>query len=116
MDDLISRQAAIDEIEERKFANRTVIPVVSELNRLEGYVLRLPSAQPEPSMEQCACCVLCKPERKKGKWIPICGNKACICSECNEEYDHTYEFIENWNFCPNCGADMRGEADEVRAT
>lgn len=47
MDDLISRQAAIDEIEERKFANRTVIPVVSELNRLERYVLRLPSAQLE---------------------------------------------------------------------
>lgn len=52
MDDLISRKAAIDEIEERKFANRTVIPVVSELNRLEGYVMRLPSAQPEPDWNE----------------------------------------------------------------
>ena len=45
--DLISRQAVIDEIEERVFANRTAIPVVSELNRIEGYVMRLPSAHPE---------------------------------------------------------------------
>jgi len=56
-------------------------------------------------------------ERKKGKWerwyekledasgveyIPFCR-----CSECKTQYDpHSSKFI---NFCPNCGADMRGE-------
>ena len=47
--DLIRRQAAIDEIEERKTANGySNVAVISELNRLEGYIMRLPSAQPEP--------------------------------------------------------------------
>lgn len=46
--DIISRQAAIDEIEERKNANGyRNVAVISELNRLEGYIMRLPSAQPE---------------------------------------------------------------------
>lgn len=45
--DCISRQATIDEIEERKNANGyRNVAVISELNRLEGYIMRLPSAQP----------------------------------------------------------------------
>ena len=48
MNDLISRQAAVDEIEERKNANGyRNVAVISELNRLEGYIMRLPSAQPK---------------------------------------------------------------------
>ena len=48
MRDLIERQKAIDEIEERKNANGyRNVAVISELNRLEGYIMRLPSAQPE---------------------------------------------------------------------
>lgn len=47
-------------------------------------------------------------ERKKGKWIgkPIAGYDKVRCSVCNDV------FLENdgrWNFCPNCGADMREE-------
>ena len=52
-----------------------------------------------------------QPERKKGKWISLddlrgkyntCGYK---CSECGEysEYEE--------NYCPSCGADMRGEQE-----
>lgn len=61
-----------------------------------------------------------QPEPKKGKWI--CWHEKiendscteyiphCKCSECGTEYDsHTVKFI---NFCPNCGADMRGDDDE----
>lgn len=46
-----------------------------------------------------------QPERKKGKWLlrpNIYG--VAYCSECDYEL-HT----NNTNFCPNCGADMRGE-------
>lgn len=45
-------------------------------------------------------------ERKKGKWIVrIRDNRAYfICSVCNDEVD-----ICGYGFCPNCGADMRGE-------
>lgn len=61
MNDLISRQAAIDEIEERKNANGyRNVAVISELNRLEGYIMRLPSAQPDlPIKEKCAFCPHC---------------------------------------------------------
>ena len=53
-------------------------------------------------------------ERKKGKWI-WCGDKH-VCSECDEfalcdAYDvlDTGEYQEELtDFCPNCGADMRG--------
>ena len=47
-------------------------------------------------------------ERKKGKWIDdkcsACGYK---CSSCGYR-------VEPWNntpYCPNCGADMRGEQE-----
>lgn len=46
--DCISRQAAIDELEERLRANGyTNVALVSELNRCIGYIMQLPSAQPE---------------------------------------------------------------------
>lgn len=51
-------------------------------------------------------------ERKKGKWemkpdpygffeeIPVCSECGC-----------TTEMRKTYNFCPNCGADMRGEGN-----
>ena len=46
-------------------------------------------------------------ERPHGKWLPNYisqfTNPGRSCSLCNK----TVEFSEN--FCPNCGADMRGE-------
>ena len=59
-----------------------------------------------------------EPERKKGKWSHF-GDKDwlrddgqpvfIICSEC-QNYVLNNASI-NWNFCPNCGADMRGEQE-----
>ena len=48
-------------------------------------------------------------ERKRGKWIDL-GKDRVIrwqCSECEIKDMHIY------NYCPNCGADMRGEDDET---
>lgn len=50
-------------------------------------------------------------ERKKGKWIEHNPHKWGLgivfeCSECGETID-----CEPSNFCPNCGADMRGDID-----
>ena len=54
-----------------------------------------------------------EPQRLRGKWETIegwDGDDVYRCSECGEEYvliDGTPK--ENgYNFCPNCGADMRG--------
>ena len=62
-------------------------------------------------------------ERKKGKWIKMSDSDGIYycCSECGEElyrewtFDREYDIfpkkrsIDKTNFCPNCGADMRGE-------
>lgn len=48
-----------------------------------------------------------EPERKKGKWIKLyAGNYKC--SECGDWWGNdNNEMIEDFKFCPNCGADMR---------
>lgn len=46
-------------------------------------------------------------KRKKGKWIDN-----TYCSECgfvNEVESGFIGPVNSFNFCPNCGADMRGE-------
>ena len=47
-----------------------------------------------------------QPERKKGKWITCDILQEVKCSECRMCFRHKAKF------CPNCGADMRGEQDE----
>lgn len=51
-------------------------------------------------------------ERKKGKWVKGVSENgattALFCSVCHYENKHWYE----WNFCPNCGADMRERKDK----
>ena len=49
-----------------------------------------------------------QPEQKKGYWIgrPIAGYTTVRCSVCTELF---FENKGRWNFCPNCGADMREE-------
>ena len=105
MSDLIRRQAAIDAVKKNTFrltfaeeqnceghvawsANAVYSDVI------EGALLELPSAQPE---------------RKTGKWIEHNPHKFGLgivfeCSECGEEIE-----CEEYNYCPNCGADMREE-------
>lgn len=89
MSDLISRQAAIDALDRaealtRAFGYHNVIDTIREL----------------PSAEQ------------KGEWIgkPIGGFATVRCSQCKEVYR---ENTGRWNFCPNCGADMRGDKDDA---
>ena len=60
-----------------------------------------------------------QPERKKGEWLPDNNNAyemRFVCSCCKEsEVVPTIGFIKYkplWDFCPNCGADMRGGQDE----
>ena len=81
VNDCISRKAAIDAIFGRSH----------EIIKMR--IGNLPSAQPE---------------RKKGKWeiyvISMFDGEGCRCSECG------LEGVPYWDFCPNCGADMRGDA------
>lgn len=47
-----------------------------------------------------------QPERKKGRWKYI----AFMTVECSECHKQLHE-LEYDNFCPSCGADMRGEQE-----
>ena len=51
-------------------------------------------------------------EPKRGEWIIHSNGKMCDCSACNESYDRTFEYVDEWNFCPNCGCRMKGADDE----
>ena len=52
------------------------------------------------------------PEREKGEWIIGVWDKCSVCgTEYSEDiYNISYESDYRPNFCPNCGADMRGKA------
>ena len=101
MNDLISRQAAIDAFDGVKVDEGRCTEYDTGYNDGIDFAVSklsvLPSAQPE---------------RKTGRWIPHededgehYGDK---CSECGEWYVMPYG---KTNFCPNCGANMRGEKD-----
>lgn len=94
--DCISRQQAIDEIckeycyghDDCKF-----YPICDNLRPIQ----HLPSAQP-----------------KRGKWIKTARwGRVYYCNQCRNylDFDGVNAGRGSTNFCPNCGADMRGEHD-----
>ena len=103
MSDLISRQEAIDALDKR-FDN---VPMeqTAEILKLRKDLRELPSIQSK---------------QKRGKWIygeDEYGIDGYHCDKCGffVPWDYTHKFInyiEDYNFCPNCGADMRGEQDD----
>lgn len=47
-------------------------------------------------------------ESKRGEWIKLPSNGIGNTAECSVCHDSVYGY-ESCNFCPNCGADMRGD-------
>lgn len=98
MDDLISRYAAIKAIVLMESKNKSdgfsdEYDIISR-TKATIEISNLPSAQPE---------------RKKGIWIKTGQSfvfpekfRNYSCSECGYDVDKTI-----FNYCPNCGADMR---------
>ena len=87
--DLIERQAAIDGLKE------AFNPSITNFVKAKMVIDDLPSAQPQ---------------RIRGKWTVKEGELAFwdVCSVCRKVIIH---ITPHYNFCPNCGADMRGEQD-----
>lgn len=93
-DDFISRQAAINTVFSMCCRWDT-----DDQNDLKNMLLTafqdLPAAQ----------------ERKKGKWIEPASADVYKCSVC-EEFTTLEVPRLFYHFCPNCGAEMKGEGDE----
>lgn len=93
MDDLISRRAAIDALMER-FKRVPTNAIIAK-----DVISKLPSAQPE---------------RKNARWIPVInGRGGHECSRCHNyapSYKNGDEYLAN--YCPNCGAYMKGKPNE----
>ena len=103
MSDLISRQAAIDALDKR--FDSIPMEQTTEILLLRKDLRNLPSAQPQ---------------RMRGKWTygeDEYGIDGYHCDKCGffVPWDYTHKFIDftkDYHFCPNCGADMRGEQDD----
>ena len=98
MSDLISRQTAIDFIDAGHLCNPNE-PRWSD-NEVVNFLRSRPSAQPRP----------------RGRWVPnyiYHYEDRFVCTACGRSYKvDTRMGKPIWDFCPNCGADMRGEQDE----
>ena len=85
MSDLISRQAAIEVVQNRHMMlSKEKVLLINDLEKL-------PSAQP-----------------KRGKWI-VDKYGITICSECRKPRRDNR--IDHIGWCNGCGADMRGTAE-----
>ena len=98
MSDTISRQAAISicdnaiDLWNGQLGTGALVAV-------RDAIMALPSAQPE---------------RKRGKWLLYAQRDGIETgSECSQCGYHIFNTpLYGHNYCPNCGADMRGNEDE----
>ena len=106
-DDLISRQAAIDALDE--IEAEVADGYGYQYAKWREYFVEMPSAQPQ---------------RKTGRWIikdnPGTGWYRVTCSECGEDVTSTAPCIGfypnakvTWDYCPNCGAKMDEEKENT---
>lgn len=90
--DLVSRQAVLDLV----VANHTELNGLNVVMYSPFYkdIIQLPSVNPQP---------------KTGHWIDMTSGYAFNdkCSECG--YIVNIQFIDEYKFCPNCGARMESE-------
>ena len=86
--DCISRMQAIDALLGIT-AMRNTIPLDSAIFNIK----KLPSVQPE---------------RPKGEWIHQSKFSRIECDQCGKVFRNSFA---PKNFCPNCGADMKGEQE-----
>lgn len=104
MSDLIDRAAAIDAI---KAASKEIQHWLWEAEGCEGYCAMV--ADVETCLDDLPSV---QPERKTGKWI--LDDEYIDCSACKREKWSRVPYeslVKRFRFCPNCGADMRGEQD-----
>lgn len=119
MDDLINKQEAVDILELGAEILRRVLndmDVVGIDREKYSYGLKLIESDIEDIKELPPA----QYERKTGRWITDDSELEIKCNKCGKSFSDyvnagtEYIFLEEIpNFCPNCGADMRGEEHEI---
>lgn len=112
--DLISREALIKAVEDLyEYAELgEVLDVIKEAPTVtrERPILGVVTADGSIEFKEI------KAERPHGKWIFEKANNehtdGYICSICGRSYHTKVPYFSEYNFCPNCGADMREEAND----
>ena len=103
MDELISRQAAVELADAMWWSTHD-----KNIHELWSKLKDLPSVQPERK----------KRKRKRGKWIeakPMSGRIGKVCSACgNEAYWDTDYGQQLFEYCPYCGSDNGEKSDNGR--
>ena len=103
--DLIERQDAINAILDDKIFGKALI-VMNALG--DGRLALTLNDACDRHIRDIEKLPSAEPERKRGEWIDKSGGIEGAwnyCSVCGEQA------IDLYDFCPNCGADMRGELD-----
>lgn len=118
MDDFISREDTIEKMEEvdwyHQNKNGEMVHGANPAEHQAWYkaedVYKVLEDMPDVRMTtgacwgcQCEKMEKLRPERERGKWIPISDGYVDIyeCNQCGDTEDYER------NFCPNCGEDMR---------
>lgn len=87
MSEYIDRQAVLDELDEDI---EEFVECDYALKTAKKYIKKIPSADVRPVV--------------RGRWIDYDDDYgAYCCSKCEKDAPEDIR----WNFCPNCGADMR---------
>ena len=118
MDDLISRQAAIDAINSGIVTDDDGVECPSECNSMLEWAVNAVKELPTADLSEYSDKLWKTADErgkagahpKKGKWIKdrlssTCGGSYGVyrCSECENSYQ---DIGYGWNYCPNCGARM----------
>ena len=108
-DSLISRQAAIDGVKTlHEVAWKNWHEPTLSANIVIDMIKDLPSVQPELNKgkwikHERGYWTFVNKDGERDGWIPDYE-----CSECGSR---GWKYADNMNYCPQCGADMRGEED-----
>ena len=94
-DDLISRQAAIDELKKISFSYCFECGVYLSEDRREIEIISSSKA-----LEAIEALPFVQREQKTGQWISNRHTDTVLCSECKKCYG------DEFKFCPNCGTKM----------
>lgn len=109
MNDLISREVAIETLRERAECYTVSMFSTSDDCKLARYITL------EATEEIKAIPIVDAEPIRHGEWGDLCNGKVRVCSYCKHNFDNTCNDIDGeWMFCPHCGTTMDTKSEEAQ--